>query len=178
MAKKNAARTSGLQDETYVDHKDRLRWHCNDELAQQLKKLYDFLVIGNYEESHAARYPRLAHTISRHPDSIRQLQAEGRLEEFPGIGGIITEIVTELLETGTCTKMDQGDEFFTSPPRSVLELTDVPRLGAKTARVLYQDHGIDGLDALEAALIDGRLAQVKGIGKTMIETIRKHIASA
>jgi DNA polymerase (family 10) len=146
-------------------------------LAELLKKLYDFLVIGNYEESHATRYPRLAHAISRHPESIRQLQADGKLETFPGIGGIITVIVTELLETGTCSKMDQGDEFFTPPPRSVLELTDIPRLGAKTARVLYQEHGIDGLAALEIALEDGSLSQIKGIGKAMVETVRKHIAN-
>ena len=57
-------------EESYIDEKGRLRWHCNDRLAEQLKQLYDFLVIGNYEESHASRYPRLAHTISRHPESF------------------------------------------------------------------------------------------------------------
>ena len=166
---------SSKQDETYIDSKGRLRWHCNDQLADQLKRLYDFLIIGNYEESHAVRYPRLAHAISRHPESIRQMYKEGRLEEFPGIGGIITEIVSQLLETGTCKKMDEGDEFFSPPPRSVLELTEIPRLGAKTARTLFQVHGIDSLLALESALSDGRLAKVKGIGKGMIKTIEKHI---
>ncbi len=164
-------------DETYIDAKGRLRWRCNDQLADQLKQLYDFLVIGNYEESHAARYPRLAHAISRHPESIREMHAAGRLEEFPGIGGIITEIVSQLLETGTCRKMDEGDEFFSPPPRTVLELTEIPRLGAKTARTLYQEHQIDSLASLESALNDGSLAQIKGIGGGMLETIRKHIAA-
>lgn len=162
-------------EETYIDRKDRIRWHCNDQLAEKLKQLYDYLVIGNYEESHAARYPKLAHTISRHPESIVVMKDEGRLSKIAGVSGIISKIITELIETGSCTKMDQGDEYFTPPPRSVLELTQIPRLGAKTARTLYQDHGIDSLAALQTAIEDKSILAVKGVGKGMIATMKKHI---
>lgn len=165
-------------DETYIDAKGRTRWHCNDELAEKLKELYDFLVIGNYEESHAARYPRLAHTISRHNESVKVMASEGRLTKISGISEIIAGIITELLETGSCRKMDAGDEFFDPPPRSVLELTKIPRLGAKTARMLYQEHGIDSLSALGKALAEGKLARVKGIGKRMIAVIQKYIENS
>ena len=160
---------------TYTDSKGRQRWHCNDALGEKLKQLYDFLVIGNYEESHAARYPRLAHAISRHAESVEMLHEEDRLTELPGVSKVISQIIGEILETGTCQKMANGDEYFTPPPISVLELTRIPRLGAKTARVLYQDHGIDSLAALGQAMQDGRLEKVKGIGKGMIATIQKHI---
>ena len=162
-------------DESYVDDKGRLRWHCNEELAEKLKQLYDLLVIGNYEESHAARYPRLAHTISRLPESIHVIRQEGRLTQIAGVSSVIAGIITELLETGTCRKMEVGDEYFTPPPRTVLQLTRIPRLGAKTARTLYQDYGIDSLSALKAALEAGKLTAVKGIGKGMIATICQHI---
>ena len=119
---------------------------------RKLKTLYDFLVIGNYEESHAARYPRLAHMISRYPESIDAMMAEGRIADLPGVSGIIEGIITELLQSGTCKKMDEGDEFFDPPPRSVLELTKIPRLGAKTARTLFQDHGIASPAAISVRL--------------------------
>lgn len=165
------------EDETYIDSKGRKRWRCNDALGEKLKELYDYLVIGNYEESHATRYPKLAHAISRHDESIDVLAKEGRLSSISGVSKVIAGIITEFLETGSCKKMDEGDEYFTPPPRTVLELTKIPRLGAKTARTLYQDHGIDGLDALELALQDGRLAAVPGIGKGMIATIERLLAS-
>ena len=164
-----------MPDAKYIDEKGRVRWRRNDDLAERLKRLHAFLVIGNYEESHAARYPRLAHVISRHPESIVQMKDDGRLSSLAGVWKVVEQIITELLETGSCTKMDQGDEFFTPPPRSVLELIEIPRLGAKTARMLYQDHGIDGLVSLRTALDDGRLAKIKGIGKGMISTIRNHL---
>ena len=162
---------------SYQDHKGRTRWRCNDALADKLKELYDFLVIGNYEESHAARYPRLAHTISRHPESIEVMRDEGRISSIAGVSKIIEGIITELLETGSCRKMDEGDAFFKPPPRTVLELTEIPRLGAKTARVLFQDHGIDSLASLENALDEGRLETVKGIGKATVTKMREHIES-
>lgn len=177
MAKKKSS-VKPTEDESYVDHKGRLRWRSNDELGESLKRLYNYLVIGNYEESHAARYPRLAHAISRHPESVLTMKEEGRLTEIPGVSKIISGIIGELIETGTCRKMEQGDEFFTPPPKSVLELTEIPRLGAKTAKLMYQEYGIDGLVRLEKALHDGSLSKIKGIGKSMLATIQAHLDGA
>ncbi len=160
------------QDEAYVDEKGRTRWRRNDEVGEYLKQLYDFLVIGGYEETHARRYPQLAYTISRHPELIDQLNAEDRLSEIQGIGGIVAQIIGEYLETGTSGKME---EFAESTPKTVLELTAIPGLGAKTAHRLYAEHGIDSLAALKAAMDEGRLAGIKGMGKKTLATIEQHI---
>lgn len=106
------------------------------------------------------------------------MKEESRLTSITGVSKVVEQIISEFINTGTCKKMNDGDEFFTPPSRSVLELTKFPRLGAKTARAFYQDHGIDGLASLKVALDDGRLAKVKGIGKGRIETIREHLKSA
>lgn len=161
------------QEEFYIDTKGRTRWRVNDNLAESLKQLYDFLVIGNYEESHAARYPRLAHAISRYPEPVTVLKAEDRLQEIPGVSSIISGIIGELLETGSCKKMEVGDELFQPPPISVLELTKVPRLGAKTAKKLYQEHGITNFRDLRQAAASGALTKISGIGPSMISTILK-----
>lgn len=164
---------ASIKDKSYVDYKGRRRWQQNDQVAEQLKQLGDFLIIGGYEESHAVRYSKLAHTISRYPEAIGQLYREGRLSEIPGVGGAIAKIVSEFLETGTCTKME---EWAKQTPKTVLELTAIPGLGAKTARTLYQVHGIESLGALREALDNGELDGVKGMGKKTIETIRQHIS--
>jgi len=162
-----------MKDKSYVDYKGRRRWRRNDQIAEQIKQLGDFLIIGGYEESHAARYSKLAHTISRHPESIVRLYKEGRLGKISGVGGTIANIVSEFLETGTCTKIE---EWSKQTPKTVLELTAIPGLGAKTARTLYQEHGIESLGALREALDNGELDGVKGMGKKTIETIRQHIS--
>ncbi len=159
-------------DAFYTDAKGRVRWHENDWLAEQLKRLHDLLVIGGYDAEHAARYNRLAYLVSRHPEPISRLHAGGRLTTLPGVGETVAGIMGELIETGTCAKINTPSEGYDPPPPTVLELTAVPRLGAKTARTLYRDHGIDSLDALQAALNDGRIKRVPGLGKAALADLR------
>ena len=160
-------------DTSYTDQKGRPRWRRNDEIAEKLQQLHDILVIGGYEESHAARYPRLAYAISRHPESIVELHREGRLSTISGVGETIAEIIGEFIETGTCTKLE---EFAEHTPKTVLELTAIPKLGTKTAKALYDVLGVDSLASLSEALDEGKLEGFKGMGKKTLETMRQHIS--
>ena len=58
----------------------------------------------------------------------------------------------------------------------MLERTAIPGVGAKTARTLYNEHGIDGLKKLQKALGKNGLAGIKGIGKKIVAAMRTHIA--
>ena len=157
---------------TYRDEKGRTRWIRNDEIAATVKQLGDFLIIGGYPEDHAKRYAQIAHTVSRWPESIDTLAVDDRLNEIPGVGGVITGYLQDIIATGTTDKFDD-DQYGKPPPRSVLELTDIERLGAKTARTLYQEHGIDSLQHLCTALADGSLDGIRGIGPKMRDTLSK-----
>lgn len=155
---------------SYVDEKGRARWKRNDEVAAVVKQLGEYLIIGGYPEEHAKRYAQLAHAISRWPECIDQLADAGKLDSIRGVGGVITGYLTEIVKTGTTEKFND-DQYGPPPPRSVLELTAIDRLGPKTARTLYQDHGIDSLQALCTALKTGQLAGVKGFGPKMQATV-------
>jgi len=156
----------------YKDAKGRTRWYRNDEVAATVKQLGDYLIIGGYPEEHAKRYAQLAHTISRWPESIDAIAANEQLNSLPGVGGVITGYLDEIITTGTTEKFND-DQYGKPPPRSVLELTSIERLGAKTAKMLYQDYGIDSLKALCSQLNSGKLAGIKGIGPKMRETIKR-----
>ncbi len=157
-------------NETYTDQKGRLRWHRNDEIAAEVKMLGEYLIIGGYPEAHAKRYSQIAHTISRWPDSVEALAKTDNLNSLPGVGGIITGYIDEIITTGTTEKY-ADNQYGEPPPLSVLELTEIERLGPKTARLLYQEHGIDSLAALCSAAHQGKLRAIKGIGPKMIDTI-------
>lgn len=161
-----------MSTSNYVDAKGRTRWVRNDEVARTVKQLGDSLIIGGYPEQHAKRYAQIAHTISRWPDSIDELDQQDALNTLPGVGGVITEYLQEIVRTGTTAKFDD-DQYGPPPPRSVLQLTELDRLGPKLARTLYQDHGIDSLASLCQALAQGELDGVAGLGPKMRETIHQ-----
>jgi len=154
----------------YKDKKGRTRWVRNDEVGAIVKQLGDYLIIGGYPEEHAKRYAQLAHTISRWPESIDNIAKADELDSIPGVGGVITGYLDEIIRTGTTDKFNDN-QYGKPPPRSVLELTSIERLGAKTARMLYQDHGIDSMKSLCKAAKNGQLKGVKGIGPKMLTTI-------
>ena len=165
---RNGGAVTPTQEDAYIDEKGRTRWRKNDALGDRLAELHDFLVIGGYPETHAARYRQLARLISRHPERIDKIHEEGRLDEIPGIGDGVAVIIGEYVDTGTSTKFE---EFARETPPSVLELLLVPGIGVKTARTLYGDHGLDSLTALKQALDDGRLRGMSRMGPKMLLAI-------
>jgi len=164
---------NACQDESYTDAKGRTRWRINDEIAEKLLILHTFLIIADYPEGHAARDPRLAHIISRHPESVEKLFLEGRLqEEIGGIGETIGALIGEFLTTGTSTKLE---EFAGDTPRSIAELVPIPGIGAKTIKRLYIEKGVDSITSLKAAIDGGTLKGFKGMGPKTLEKIQGYI---
>ena len=165
-----------LEDGSYVDAKGRTRWHENDEIALRLLELHTFLIIADYPEDHASRYPRLSHSISRFPEPVSDLIAQGRLiEEIGGVGEIIAEIIEEFVEMGTSGKLE---EFAGDTPRTVVELVPIPGLGAKTIKRLYEEVGVESLMSLRAAIDNGNLKGFRGIGKKTLEKIEAYLDEA
>lgn len=162
-----------LETGSYIDEKGRTRWHENDEISTRLLELHTFLIIADYPEDHASRYPRLAHAISRFPEPMSDLIAQGRLiEEIGGVGKIIAEIITEFVETGTSRKQE---EFAGDTPRTVVELVPIPGMGAKTIKRLYEEIGVDSLAALRKAIDTGKLKGFRGIGAKTLEKIEAYL---
>lgn len=161
-----------INDTSRVDEKGRTRWALNERIGEHLGRLADYLVIGGYEESHTTVYKRLSYTISRWPESLETLRHEGRLKQLPSVGPTIQALLAELVDTGTCAKYE---DWKTRVPETVLDLRDVPGLGAKMVRTLYGEFGIDSIDKLHAAVAEGWLTQIPGLGPKTVTSIRQHL---
>jgi DNA polymerase (family 10) len=92
--------------------------------------------------------------------------------EIPSVGKSIGEKIDEHLRTGTIAALD---ELRSQIPAGVREMIAVPGLGPKKAMILYRDLGIAGIDALQAAVEEGRLADLKGFGAKTEENVRRGI---
>lgn len=145
----------------------------NDEIAQKLLELHTILIVADYPEDHATRYLRLAYTISRMEESVADLVAQGTLKEkIPGVGDIVATIITEYVEAGTCSKLQ---EYADDIPQTIVELMLIPGLGPKTIKLLYQEAGVDSLQSLRTAIDKGKLKGIKGIGKKTIENFEEYL---
>jgi DNA polymerase (family 10) len=126
-----------------------------------------------YELDGAIRYRVLAYreaarVIRQSPVSVAELAQAGRATELPGIGKTLEEKIVTLLETGEIPSAAKLKRKF---PASLVEVTRVPGVGAKTARRLYDELGVSDLDELRAAAEAQRIRGLKGLGPKVEENV-------
>jgi len=162
-------------DKAYIDYRGRVRWFENDAVADELKAIGDLTVISGGDDRIGTRCARAYRDISRHPEPFSKIIKRGNLVRTFALSKALATMVEEYAEKGETTARK---ELEAQIPATVLELCDIPKIGGKTARTLFQDCGIDSLASLEKALDEGALDMVKGIGKKLKENMRSHIEAA
>jgi DNA polymerase (family 10) len=113
-------------------------------------------------------YENAAQAIRVLDEPLESLLAEGRLRSIPGGGAAIEKKIADYAATGS---VPLHDKLLAETPLGVLELLAVPGLGPRRARAAYKEAGIDSLDALEAAAMDGTLATISGFGPKSVDAI-------
>ncbi len=151
----------------------------NVEIAALLDSVADLLEIREANPFRVRAYRNAARTVETHAVPMRKLcDTEGALTRLPGIGTEMAKHIRELCETGQLTIYA---ELSREVPPSLIELMRLPGLGPKRARQLWDELGIETVDALEEAARAGEVARVSGFGeKTQakildgIEAYRRH----
>src|ERR671918_1998577 len=126
----------------------------NAEIAAALRELGVLYDLDGADRYRVLAYREAARTAAQSPVSLEQLAKEGRLTELPAIGKTLAEKIETLLETGSIPSAEKLKAKF---PATLVEVTRVPGLGAKTARRIYDEIGVENLEQLKEAAEDGRL---------------------
>ena len=126
-----------------------------------------------YELDGAVRYRVLAYqdaakTIRNSPTSVEEMARAGKLTDLPGIGKTLEEKVLALLDTGVIPAAEKLKAKF---PASLVEVTKVPGLGAKTARRLFDELGVASIDDLREAAEGEKIRDLKGLGPKAEENV-------
>jgi DNA polymerase (family 10) len=140
----------------------------NTAIAAAFDELGDLYELDGAIVHRVVAYRNAAKSVRDAPMSVAALTREGRVTELPGIGKTLEEKIAALLETGTIPAAEKLRAKF---PPGLVELTRLPGLGPKRARKLFDELGIDSLDALETAANEHRLRGVKGFGPKFEEMV-------
>ena len=133
----------------------------NAEIALHFDELADLYELDGAVVYRVLAYRQAAKAIRESGQSVAELTREGRVEELPGIGKTIAEKLGVLLETGEIPSAQKLKDKF---PPGLVEITRLPGLGPKRARKLFDELGIDSLDALRQAAEAEQLRTVQGFG--------------
>ena len=140
----------------------------NGEIADAFTELGTLYELDGAISYRVLAYRDAAKVIKQSPVSIAELTRAGRVTELPGIGKTIEEKIVALMETGSIPSADKLKAKF---PPSLVEVTLIPGLGAKTVRRLHDELGIATLDDLRTAVAEQRIRALKGLGPKAEENI-------
>jgi DNA polymerase (family X) len=140
----------------------------NTEIAAALDELGTLYELDGAVRYRVIAYREAARVIRDSPLAVADLAREGRATELPGVGKTLEAKIVTLLDEGSIPSADKLKKKF---PASLVEVTNVPGLGAKTARRLHDELGIATLEELKEAAEAGRLRDVRGMGAKAEENI-------
>lgn len=133
----------------------------NAEIAAALEELGVLYELDGAVKYRVLAYSAAAKAIRESPVSVAELAAAGRATEVPGVGKTLAEKIEALLETGEIPAAAKLKAKF---PPTLVEVTRVPGVGAKTARRLFEELGVASLQDLKEAAEAERVREVKGLG--------------
>ncbi len=144
----------------------------NKELADIFDKWADILEFLGDNPYHVRAYRNAARLIRDLSEDIELLAREGKLSQLPGIGQRLQAKILEFLRTG---KIEEFEKLKQQVPDTIFTLLDIPGVGPKTVKLLYDELGIRSIEDLKRAIERGDLLKLPGFGPKKVEKIKKGI---
>ncbi|HEY1854165.1 MAG TPA: DNA polymerase/3'-5' exonuclease PolX [Solirubrobacterales bacterium] len=140
----------------------------NAEIAAALDELGTLYELDGAVRYRVLAYSAAASAIRESPVSVAELAAKGEATKVPGVGKTLAEKIDALIETGEIPAAAKLKAKF---PPTLIEITRVPGMGAKTARRLFEELGIASMEDLKKAAEAEKIRDVKGLGPKVEENV-------
>jgi DNA polymerase (family 10) len=144
----------------------------NREIADLLAGVAARLQILDANRFRVIAYQNAAENIRNMAQDINGVYAAGGLDDIPGVGKGIADALQKVLSEGHFAEFD---DLLAQVPQGVVEMMDVPDMGPKKAKRLWDELGIASVEALKTAAEEGKLRDLKGFGAKSEEKILRGI---
>jgi DNA polymerase (family 10) len=143
------------------DEEER-RLPSNGDLARIFHEIGDILEVKGELVFKTVAYHRAADAIGRAPFAVADAYRSGSPPKIPGVGQAISDKIGELVATG---QMSMLERLRAEVPASLVDLLQIPRLGPRTVRLIYEQLGIETIEDLRHAAEAGTLRGLKGLSE-------------
>ena len=144
----------------------------NSEIISVLEHIGELLEVKGENVYKSRSYNNAARAIKFLNEEVSELDAQGRLSEIPGVGEAISKKLHELVTTG---KLEYYEKLKAEFPSGIESILNIPGIGPHTAAILINELGIQNIDDLEIAILDGRLAKLPRMGDKTAQNILRQI---
>lgn len=143
-----------------------------EQAAGVLREISYLLELKNENIFKIRAFDNASRVLEGNPNSLKHLIETGELENLKGIGKGISAILHDLFQKGRSKDYDDLKKEF---PKGIFELFQIPGLGAKRIKVLYDTLKIKSVTELERACTANKLTALAGFGDKSQEKILEGI---
>jgi DNA polymerase (family 10) len=145
----------------------------NAEIAAAFEELGDLYELDGAVSYRVIAYRTAAKAVRDASVSIMALTREGKVTTVPGIGKTLEEKLKALDETGDIPSAVKLRAKF---PVGLISIMHLPGFGAKRAKLLYDELGVDSLEALRQKAEAGEIRKIRGLGARVEENLLRVLA--
>ena len=142
----------------------------NSQIAAAFDELADLYELDGAVQYRVIAYRNAARTVRDSAVSVAQLAREGKVTQLPNIGRTLEEKLIALDSTGD---IPAAQKLRAKIPAGLISVMHLPGFGPRRARRLYDELGIDSLDALRAAAEAGQIRGLRGFGAKVEENLKR-----
>jgi len=134
----------------------------NLELSRIFDQIARMLKIKGENPFKIRAYEKITLVLENLPIDIETIYHQGGLNNIPGVGEGIAKKIEEFLTTG---KLEYYEKLKETIPDGVVKLIDILEVGPKTAKLLYEQLGVDNIEKLEKAVRQHQVKDLPGMGE-------------
>jgi len=138
------------------------------EVAEVLEEIAVLLELQGENPFRIRAYRNAARMLLNQDESLSSLISQDKLSSLPGIGEDLAEKITLLATKG---RLPFYEKLKKSIPQGLRELMQIPGLGGKRIKVLYEKLNITSLKDLKEACEKGKIACLPRFGEKTAQNI-------
>lgn len=143
-----------------------------EELCRALQELAELSDIKGEVRFKVNAYQKASEVVKKLGNKVFDAGSVKELTRYPGIGEGIAKKILEFKEKGTISKLEALKEEI---PVELITLLQVPNLGPRRAKLVYDELGVRTVQDLQEAAEKHLLAGLRGLGPKAEENILEGI---
>jgi DNA polymerase (family 10) len=144
----------------------------NLEISFIFSQIADLLEIQGANPFRVRAYRRAAMNIEGLADNVETLALGGTLRNIAGVGGDLASKIDEYIRTG---RIQFHEDLKQEVPLGLVKLVEIPSVGPKTAKQIYDQFRVQTIEELEALCKTDKLLCVPGFKQKTVDNLVRGI---
>ncbi|MGH7241827.1 MAG: PHP domain-containing protein [Phycisphaerales bacterium] len=149
----------------------------NEAVAERLNEMSKLLELLGENQFKAIAHSRASRVIESLPSPVEGMD-KAALVALDGIGEKIADKVLEYCASAAKGKprISEHEKMLKEVPPGLLEILDIPGLGPKTVRAMWQELKVTDTATLKKAIDNGSLLKLPRMGEKAVEKVKSGLA--